>query len=168
MADRLIARDDVTGRDKSVPQPQAQALLNVEDDASSNDVARTNSNAGAITQGMAVYADGTGSVDLADARTTSTFAKATLAGLVNEASIASSASGKIAVVGPVVVPSGLQVGTWTAGQTIYLDETTPGEMTNVGPSDAGEFWSPVGRCVNTPGGGDAIVVLRPENPAQAL
>lgn len=166
MGDKTKVWDDATGRSKAITKPQAQTLLNVADGAGPNNLALTNNNAGAITQGQAVYVDGSNTVDLADGSSTSTEAKASVIGLVNEASISASASGKIAVIGPVTVPSGVQVGTWVAGDEVFLDEDTPGKLNNVAPGGLNEWWEVVGRCLDTPGGGDATVVLRIERPVQ--
>lgn len=118
----------------------------------------TNANAGAITQGMAVYISAASSVDKAEGGGTAAVAE--FFGLVNEASIATTATGRTAFQGPVMVPTGLQAGgAWAAGNKIYLDRTTAGSLRNVAPTEAGEFIMPVGRCINTPGGGDAIVVI---------
>lgn len=116
----------------------------------------TNDNASPITQGQAVYVSDVSKVDLAvhDSR-----AEATAVGLVNEASIAAGAQGQIAFDGPVTVPSGVQTGTWTFGQRVYVDATA-GKLTNTPPTATGKYVAEMGICLNTPGGGDATVLLQ--------
>ncbi len=129
-------------------------------DGETVDITLTNSNAGAITAGQPVYSSGDNTVDLAD---DDTAAKARCIGFVNQASIASSAAGDIAVDGHVGISSADQEGVWLFGQTIYL-HSTAGHLTNVVPSVTGKFSTTVGTCANTPAGGNAKLLINIEEP----
>lgn len=106
-------------------------------------VAKTNDNAGAITARQVVYVKSNGNVDLALA--SATIADAEL-GLVEDASIATTASGKItfrrgAIVGGF---SGL-----TPGKMQYVHRTTAGALTeSLAGFVAGEFVFAVGRALS--------------------
>ncbi|MHC4355558.1 MAG: hypothetical protein ACYS0H_22895, partial [Planctomycetota bacterium] len=84
---------------------------------------RTNNNAGAITIGQAVYVDGAGTVDLAQADAAAT---TKVLGLVADVSIAAAASGGITTDGVLTATTGQwdavtgQVGGLTAGSQYWL------------------------------------------------
>lgn len=92
----------------------------------------TNAESVAITKGQVVYAySATGnrmSVKLANNTSDATSAKTI--GMVSDASISAGGTGTITMVGVV---DGLNIGTYTDGDTLYLDSTN-GAFTNVKPS----------------------------------
>jgi hypothetical protein len=112
---------------------------------------RTNNNASPIVIGEAVYVDGAGSVDLAQADAAST---TDVLGLVSDSSIASAASGGIITSGVLAATTGEwdvvtgQVGGLTVGAKYWLDESTPGSLTATAPTTAGEFVAPVGKALS--------------------
>jgi hypothetical protein len=116
----------------------------------------TNADGGTITQGQPVYINGNGTVGLATPF--STLAKARFFGGVVDASIGNGASGKIRHSGVLTVPSAAQSGTWLANDKIYLYSS--GFMTNAALVSFGAFIVSTGTCINTPGGGNALVLLR--------
>ena len=113
---------------------------------------RTNNNAGAIVIGQAVYVDGAGTVDLAQANAAGT---KDVLGLVADVSIANAASGNIQSDGLLTATTGQwdavtgQVGGLTAGSLYYLDPSTPGALTATAPTAVGQFVCPVGRAMST-------------------
>jgi hypothetical protein len=113
---------------------------------------RTNNNAGSIVIGQAVFVDGAGSVDLAQADAAST---TDVLGLVTDTSIAAAASGGIITSGVLTATTGEwdivtgQVGGLTAGSKYWLDESTAGSLTTTAPTTAGEFVAPVGKALST-------------------
>ena len=103
----------------------------------------TNDNAGSITVRQVVYVKANGNVDLARADV------ANLAdfelGLVEAATIATTASGK------VTVRPGALVGGFSAltpGKLVYVDPTTAGSLTQTAPSASGQFVYSVGRAMS--------------------
>lgn len=113
---------------------------------------RTNNNAGAIVIGQAVYVDGAGTVDLAQANAAGT---KDVLGLVADTSIAAAVSGGIQTDGLLTATTGEwdtvtgQVGGLTAGSIYYLDPTTAGGLTATAPTTVGQFVCPVGRALST-------------------
>lgn len=58
------------------------------------------------------------------------------------------------------IPNSLQSGeTWAATNDIYLSPTSAGAYTHTPPSTAGQYIVRIGRCFNTPAGGDAFVLI---------
>ena len=72
--------------------------------------------------------------------------------------IAVSASGLIAFGGLAVIPSALQVGSWSYNDRIYLDNSSYGKCRNSPPTTAGHFIAPVGRVISI-SGGDALISI---------
>lgn len=113
---------------------------------------RTNNNAGAIVIGQAVYVDGPGTVDLAQA---DALATSEVLGLVAETSIAAAASGGILTDGKLTATTGQwdavtgQTGGLTSGARYYLDETTAGNLTATAPIADGEVVAPLGLALST-------------------
>jgi predicted RecA/RadA family phage recombinase len=112
----------------------------------------TNSNAGTIAIGRAVYVDGAGSVDLAQADASGT---KDVVGLVADVSIASSASGNILTSGVLVATTGQWdavtggTGGLTAGAKYFLSEATAGALTTTAPTSTGDYVCPVGIGLST-------------------
>jgi hypothetical protein len=109
----------------------------------------TNGNGGAITVGQPVYIDGAGSVDLAQANASTT---ARVAGLVQDASIASAGSGNIQHSGVLTSADWTSVvgsATLTAGSRYYLDAATAGQLTATPPDTTGQFVAAVGLALST-------------------
>lgn len=113
---------------------------------------RTNNNAGAMSICQAVYVDGAGTVDLAQADALGT---SEVLGLVFDSTIAAAASGGILTDGRLEATTGEwdavtgQVGGLTSGSRYYLDETTPGNLTTTAPVADGEVVAPVGVALST-------------------
>lgn len=113
---------------------------------------RTNNNAGAIVICQAVYVDGAGTVDLAQA---DALATSEVLGLVFDTSIANAASGGILTDGKLTATTGEwdvvtgQVGGLTSGLRYYLDETTAGSLTLTAPILDGEVVAPIGVALST-------------------
>lgn len=113
---------------------------------------RTNNNASPITICQAVYVDGAGTVDLAQADALST---SEVLGLVYDASIAAAASGGILTDGKLTATTGQwdavtgDVGGLTAGDRYYLDETTAGNITSTAPTADGDVVAPIGTALST-------------------
>jgi hypothetical protein len=113
---------------------------------------RTNNNAGAITIGQAVYVDGAGTVDLAQADAAAT---TKVLGLVADVSIAAAASGGITTDGVLTATTGQwdavtgQVGGLTAGSQYWLSAATAGALTTTAPTATGEYVAPVGVAMST-------------------
>lgn len=118
----------------------------------STQVAMTNANGGSLVIGTPVYVSVGGSVDKADAGATST-TKAI--GLVADTSIATTASGNIAVAGILTATTGQwdavtgQTGGLTGGATYFIDAGTSGLLTTTAPSGAGEYVAAVGIALST-------------------
>lgn len=109
----------------------------------------SNSNAGAITLGQAVYSDGAGSVDLARANAIAT---ARAIGLVAAASIASAASGAIQYGGVATSADWNAVigsTSLTPSARYYLDPTTAGHLTATAPDSAGQYVVGIGVALST-------------------
>lgn len=113
---------------------------------------RTNNNAGAIVIGNAVYVDGAGTVDLAQADAAAT---KDVLGLVVDTTIAAAASGGIITTGILTATTGEwdavtgQVGGLTSGAKYWLDPTTPGNLTPTAPTITGDYVAPVGKALST-------------------
>jgi hypothetical protein len=113
---------------------------------------RQNNNAGTVTIGQAVYVDGAGTVDLAQADAAGT---KDVLGLVADVTIVAAASGGIQTDGVLAATTGQwdavtgQVGGLTAGSKYYLDAATAGSLTATPPSGAGEFVAPIGIAMST-------------------
>ena len=105
-------------------------------------VSRTNNNAGSITIGQAVYPDGDGSVDLAQADASGTVE---VLGLVAATSIAAASSGSIQTDGILVATTGQWdvvtggSGGLVAGTVYYLDPSTAGNITSTAPTTSGQY-----------------------------
>jgi hypothetical protein len=127
---------------------QLQAGDNIEAGSSNQSFSALNSNAGAISIGQAVYVDGAGSVDLAqaDAETTSN-----AIGLVQDASVASGASGMVITDGVLVSADWTTVtgsATLTAGGKYFLSDATAGQITLTPPTLAGSYVVRVGTAIS--------------------
>lgn len=115
-------------------------------------VSRTNSNASPIVIGAPVYPDGNGSVDLAQANASGTVE---VLGLVQETSIAASASGYIQTDGILVATTGQWdaitglTGGLVAGDVYWLDAATAGKLTSTAPTSAGQYVVRVGKGLST-------------------
>lgn len=113
---------------------------------------RTNNNASPIVIGQAVYVDGAGTVDLAQADAAST---TDVLGLVFDTSIAAAASGGITTDGVLTATTGEwdvvtgQVGGLTTGVKYWLSETTAGRLTTTAPTAVGDFVAPCGQALST-------------------
>lgn len=113
---------------------------------------RTNNNAGAIVIGQAVYVDGAGTVDLAQADALST---SEVLGLVADVSIAAAASGGILTDGRLVATTTQwdavtgQTGGLTPGAKYYLSAATAGMLTTTAPNVDGNVVAPVGKALST-------------------
>jgi predicted RecA/RadA family phage recombinase len=80
-------------------------------------------------------------------------------GAVVDASISNGGDGTAQSSGVFSVPAALQVGTWTAGDRIYLATTVAGKYTNAVTVTVGEVLVPIGRSLDTPAGGAANVLI---------
>jgi len=115
-------------------------------------VAATNSNAGAIVIGKAVYADGAGTVDLAQADAAGTVE---VLGLVKDASIGIAGAGNIQTDGVLTATTDQwdaaagTTGGLTAGTVYYLDPDTAGLLTETAPSSVGDYVVRVGVALST-------------------
>jgi hypothetical protein len=113
---------------------------------------RTNNNAGAVVIGQAVYVDGGGTVDLAQADAAAT---KDVLGLVFDSTIAAAASGGVITTGVLTATTGEwdavtgQVGGLTAGAKYWLDPTTAGSLTPTAPTTTGQYVAPVGKALST-------------------
>jgi len=102
--------------------------------------------------GQAVYVDGAGSVDLAQADAAAT---KDVLGLCFDTSVAAAASGGVITTGILTATTGQwdavtgQVGGLTAGAKYWLDETTPGSLTPTAPTVVGDYVAPVGKALST-------------------
>ena len=127
--------------------------LQAGDSLASNDlVSRTNSNASPIIIGQAVYVDGAGTVDLAQANAVGT---KNVLGLVADVSIASAASGGILTDGVLTATTGQwdavtgQVGGLTAGAKYFLSASTAGGLTTTAPTVSGDYVAGIGQGLST-------------------
>lgn len=113
---------------------------------------RTNNNASAIVISQAVYVDGAGTVDLAQADALGT---SEVLGLVVDASIAAAASGGILTDGKLTATTGEwdnvtgQTGGLTSGSKYFLDESTAGSLTVTAPTINGDVVAPIGLALST-------------------
>lgn len=119
--------------------------------ASAELFSRVNNNVAAIVKGQPVYADGGGTVDLAQANAAAT--KSVL-GLVADTTIAANASGSIQTDGVLVATTAEWdvvtggSGGLTPGSFYYLSADTAGELLTTVPTDAGEFVARVGQALS--------------------
>ena len=115
-------------------------------------ISRTNNNASPIVIGHAVYPDGNGTVDLAQADASGTVE---VLGLVQETSIAAAASGYIQTDGILTATTGQwdavagTTGGLTAGTVYYLDPDTPGLLTATAPTTGGDYVVRIGVGLST-------------------
>lgn len=108
-----------------------------------------NGNAGSITIGMPVYISAAGTVDKARANADAT---SPVIGLVEVATIATTASGKILTDGIITVADWTSItgsATLTAGATYFLDAAVAGKLTATAPSTAGQSIVRVGTAIDT-------------------
>ena len=116
------------------------------------DVTLTNSNAGSITIGQAVYIDGASSVDLAQADAAGT---KDVLGLVVDVSVATTDPALIRSSGILTATTGQwdavtgQVGGLTPGAKYWLSAATAGGLTTTAPTTDGEYVAPVGKALST-------------------
>lgn len=112
----------------------------------------TNDNAAAAVIGSPVYSSSADGFDLAKADASSTHK---VIGLVHDTTIASAASGKVAIDGTLEATTAQwdvvtgDVGGLTFGATYYLDPTTEGKLTTTAPTTTGQFIKPVGIALST-------------------
>jgi len=127
---------------------QLQAGDSIEAGSTTQSFSATNSNAGAISIGQAVYIDGSGSVDLAIATAGST---AGVIGLVEDATIATTATGLILTDGVLSSADWTAVvgaATLTAGTVYFLSDATAGMITDVPPTLAGSYVAKIGTAIS--------------------
>jgi hypothetical protein len=129
---RLAAGDQISG---AIPSPQVSLL---------------NGNAGALTEGMAVYSTAvTGTVDKARANASGT---SKVTGLVVDATVAAGAPatiqyGGVLTIADWTVPAGSA--TLTPGATYFLSPTTAGLITPTPPNTTGQFVTVIGTAIST-------------------
>jgi hypothetical protein len=119
-------------------------------------VLMTNNTGLVLRRGQPVYVSGDEEIALAKADAAAT---AQFFGVIRAQLIVDGETGLIAHVGKATIPSAAQTGTWAAGDRIFVDPATAGKLTNTSPSTIGELIVPVGRCMNTPGGGNASILI---------
>lgn len=112
----------------------------------------TNNNASPIVIGNAVYCDGAGTVDLAQANALGT---AEILGFVKDTSIAAAVSGPIQTDG-ILEATTTQwdavagtTGGLTAGAVYFLDPSTAGFITETAPISAGQYVIRAGKAIST-------------------
>jgi hypothetical protein len=120
-------------------------------------ITRTNTTGATLAQGTPVYNTG-GNINKSRANASAT---AAVLGLVAADTAAGDPAGLITD-GAATIDAAVQTGTWVDGDEIYLDDLAAGKLTNAPPTPAtgGPFALPVGRCVGTPAGGAATLVVR--------
>ncbi len=112
----------------------------------------TNNNASPIVIGNAVYCDGAGTVDLAQADALGT---AEILGFVKDISISAATLGAIQTDGILTATTGQwdavagTTGGLTAGTIYYLDPSTAGNITETAPTSAGQYVIRVGKAIST-------------------
>lgn len=107
-----------------------------------------NENAGAISQGQVVYVSSSGNVNLANNAAEAT-AKAI--GVVEDASIASTASGSVLTDGAITIADWTTIAgaaTLTAGAVYFLDGVD-GNITTIPPTLAGSYVVRIGTAIST-------------------
>lgn len=115
-------------------------------------VAFTNDNAGSVVIGTPVYVKSNGNVDKAQADSSSTVV---VIGLVTDASIATTASGNVAIDGIVTATTGEwdtitgDTGGLTPGAFYLLDPNTAGMLTTTAPTTSGDFVAVVGIAISS-------------------
>ncbi len=115
-------------------------------------VSLTNNNAGSIVIGMPVYSADADDVDKAQANAVGT---TEVIGLVQETSIATTASGFIQTDGVLSATTtewdavAGTTGGLTPGAIYFLSSATAGELTETAPTTAGQFVLRVGKALST-------------------
>lgn len=111
-----------------------------------------NDNAGSIVIGTPVYIAAAGHVDKAKADASGT---SKTIGLVEDTSIATAASGSVAVDGILAATTGQwdavtgDVGGLTAGSNYFLDPSTAGKITKTAPTTTGQYVQCIGHALST-------------------
>ena len=112
----------------------------------------TNADSVTVPIGTPIYISGSAAFQRARANAGAT---TRVAGLVATTSIAASASGVVAMSGPLVATSAQwdtvtgQTGGLTAGAAYFLDAATAGKLTTVVPSTSGQYVASVGTAIDT-------------------
>lgn len=142
----------VIGSNGQTQQLQSGDTLAVNETGGIRALTLTNANAGSIVFGTPVYISGADSVDKAKADASGTSSPV---GLVNDATIATTVSGAIAVEG-VMVGSTAQwdaafgtTGGLTPGALYWLSAATAGVGTGTPPSTVGQYLTKLGRGIST-------------------
>jgi len=111
-----------------------------------------NGNAGTINICQVVYVDGVDSVDLAQADAGATM---DVVGFVKDVTIATGIDGMIQTDGILTATTGQwdaitgDTGGLTAGTVYYLDESTPGSITDTAPTAGSQYVVQLGRAIST-------------------
>lgn len=127
---------------------QLQAGDNILAGSTTQSFSAINENAGAISQGQVVFVSSSGSVNLAN-NTSEATAKAI--GVVEDASIASTASGSVLTDGTITVADWTAIAgapTLTAGSVYFLDGVD-GNITTIPPILAGSYVVRIGTAIST-------------------
>lgn len=127
---------------------QLQAGDNILAGSTTQSFSAINENAGAISQGQVVFVSSSGSVNLAN-NTAEATAKAI--GVVEDASIATTASGSILTDGAITVADWTAIAgasTLTAGSVYFLDGVD-GMITTIPPTLAGSYVVRIGTAIST-------------------
>lgn len=127
---------------------QLQAGDNILAGSTTQSFSAINENAGAISQGQVVFVSSSGSVNLAN-NTSEATAKAI--GVVEDASIASTASGSVLTDGAITVANWTAIAgapTLTAGSVYFLDGVG-GNITTIPPILAGSYVVRIGTAIST-------------------
>ena len=127
---------------------QLQAGDNILAGSTTQSFSAINENAGAISQGQVVFVSSSGSVNLAN-NTSEATAKAI--GVVEDASIAPTASGSVLTDGAITVADWTAIAgapTLTAGSVYFLDGVD-GNITTIPPILAGSYVVRIGTAIST-------------------
>lgn len=127
---------------------QLQAGDNILAGSTTQSFSAINENAGAISQGQVVFVSSSGSVNLAN-NTAEATAKAI--GVVEDASIAPTASGSVLTDGAITVADWTAIAgapTLTAGSVYFLDGVD-GNITTIPPILAGSYVVRIGTAIST-------------------
>lgn len=127
---------------------QLQAGDNILAGSTTQSFSAINENAGAISQGQVVFVSSSGNVNLAN-NTTEAAAKAI--GVVEDASIAPTASGSVLTDGAITVADWTAIAgapTLTAGSVYFLDGVD-GNITTIPPILAGSYVVRIGTAIST-------------------
>lgn len=127
---------------------QLQAGDNILAGSTTQSFSAINENAGAISQGQVVFVSSSGSVNLAN-NTSEATAKAI--GVVEDASIAPTASGSVLTDGTITVADWTAIAgapTLTAGSVYFLDGVD-GNITTIPPILAGSYVVRIGTAIST-------------------